>query len=247
LLYKIDFKGKPAITTNDLFVSGAIYIQPKTYSIYKIEYSCSFKVKKTKKEMFNINIEYGNENSVDSLMYLKYISFNNIFNVKDTDEKNCFRMLKCNWAYNFGENSQIRRPIVSIEFNNKIDPLTATLSANDDFEVRIGTMEAEIRKVYVKENRLTLVLRDEYFAENDSVRVHIKNMKDINGNVLGEQKSIELYQFRELFVQGYNETSQQQDTCYLRYLPLEQSCISKFPGKNKYWMNSPEKIKNSPL
>ncbi len=46
------------------------------------------------KEMFNVDIEYGHENSVDSLMCLKYVSFNNIFEVVDKDDSTCFRILK---------------------------------------------------------------------------------------------------------------------------------------------------------
>lgn len=66
---------------------------------------------------------------------------------------------------------------------------------------------------------------------------------DQYGNILNKRKYIELYQYRELFVQEYNKPLSFIDSCYLQYLPLEQNCISKYTGNNKYWMNTPENIK----
>jgi hypothetical protein len=243
LLYKINFKGRIAVT-DELLVTGAIYIQPKTWAIHKIEYLCSFKDKKEKKEMFNIDIEYGHENAVDSLMCLKYISFNNIFYVKDDRDDSWFRMTSCHWAYN-QRDMEIRRPVVTIEFNNGINPQTA--SAAENFDVKIGNKTGTIKDIKVTGNKLTLELRNDNFPELDSVKVQIKNMEDIFGNSLDKQKSIELYQYRELFVQSYNDNPSFQDSSYIQYSPLEENIISRYPGKNKYWMNSPEKIKNSPL
>ena len=59
-LYKISFTGKSLITTNKIEVTGAIYIQPRDYSIHKLEYSVYYKNKKEEpKQMFSIDIEYG--------------------------------------------------------------------------------------------------------------------------------------------------------------------------------------------
>jgi hypothetical protein len=72
LLYKIGFSTKSRITGDSILVSGAIYIQPEDYSIHKLEYSCSYiNKKKERKEIYNIDTEYGYENSVDSLLCLK--------------------------------------------------------------------------------------------------------------------------------------------------------------------------------
>ena len=243
LLYKISFRGRIAVT-NDLSVTGAIYIQPRTWAIHKIEYLCSFTDRKEEKKMFNIDIEYGHEPSVDSLMCLKYISFNNIFLVKDESDDSWFRMTGCNWAYN-SRVADFRRPVVSIGFNNDINPETASEIGN--YDVSIGKKPGMIKDIRVTGNKLLLELRDDNFPELDSVVVRIKNLEDIHGNSLDIRKSIELYQYRELFVQGYNDNPAFQDSSYIQFLPLRQNTISKYPGKNKYWMNSPEKIKNSSL
>jgi hypothetical protein len=102
LLYRIDFNAKKRITGDSLMAAGAIYIQPGDYSIHKLIYSCSYlnKEKETRK-MYNVDIEYGYESSADSLMCLKYISFNNIFNVVDTTDKSYFRVLDSYWREPF--------------------------------------------------------------------------------------------------------------------------------------------------
>lgn len=95
LLYKISFTAEHQLTGDSLLVSGNIFIQPKNYSIHKIEYSGSYLLKgNEKKEMFDVVIEYGRDNSVITLMGLKYISFNNIFNVVDTADSTYFRVAK---------------------------------------------------------------------------------------------------------------------------------------------------------
>jgi hypothetical protein len=58
-----------------------------------------------------------------------------------------------------------------------------------------------------------------------------------------KRKSIDLYQYRELFVQEYNKPLPLKDSCYMQYLPIEKNCISKYSGNEKYWMNTPENIK----
>ncbi len=192
--------------------------------------------------MFNVDIEYGYENSVDSLMCLKYISFNNLFNVQDMEDSTYFRVLDSYWAYKFWISSEFRKPIITIEFNNKIDPESAAKIEN--YEIRLGKKIAKIINIEVRDSKLNITLKEDNFKElRDSCRVNVKNIKDINGNILNKRKVLELNQYRELFVQEYNRSLPVTDSCYLQYLPLEQNCISKYTGKDKYWMNTPENIK----
>ena len=236
LLFKIYFSAKSRITGDSLIVSGAIYIQPKDYSIHKLEYSCSYLVKgKGGKEMYNIDTEYGYNNSVDSLMCLKYISFNNIFNVVDTTDNTYFRILDSYWDPS--ENSTLL-----FGFNNKIDPVSA--GNKNTYKIMFGDKIASIKNIEVREKWLRIRLKNDRFQEfKDQCRVSFRNIKDINGNILNKRRLLEFYQYRELFVQEYNKPLSFIDSCYLQYLPLEQNCISKYTGNNKYWMNTPENIK----
>ncbi len=126
LLYKIRFKGRAALTGSDLFASGAIYIQPKDYSIHKLEYACYYKPKNEEmKKMFNIDVEYGYENASDSRLYLKYISFNNFFRVLDPTDESYFRLVNSSW-----DTFHNIKPCVTLTFNNKIDPVSAARKEN---------------------------------------------------------------------------------------------------------------------
>jgi hypothetical protein len=253
-LYKITFSGKPRITGYKYLITGAIYIQPKDYSIHKIEYTCSYQQDgNASKRMFNVDIEYGYEKYIGSSLHLKYVSFNNIFNVVDTTDQSYLRIGKIIWGQGSLNVLSTRRPgailpNIIIRFNHNVDPVSAARKENytvllkfhgKDIEAKIDEIKVvsdDVIKINLKEPKNIWDMRD-------SCTVNIKNLKDIHGNLLNKRKTIELYQYRELFVQEYNKTLPFIDSCYMQYLPLEQNCISKFSGVNNYWMNTPENIK----
>jgi hypothetical protein len=237
-LYKIEFSGKSLITTNSHEVAGAIYIQPRDYSIHKLEYTVWYKSKKVGlKQMFSIDIEYGYDNAVDSRMILKYISFNNIFNVTDDNDSTYFRILD---SY-LDTHTNIKTTVV-VRFNNKIDP--RSVSDQDNYEITIGKKRVEYAHIQATGKSLSIRLKGEDLkSAKDSIQVLVKNIRDVDGNVLNVKKTLELHQYRELFVQDYNKDLPLSDSCYLEYKPLEENCISKYPGTLHYWMNTPENIK----
>jgi hypothetical protein len=235
-LYKISFTGKSRITGDSITVSGAIYIQPNDFSIHKLEYSCSFLTYgNRKKELFNVEIEYGYEKSVNSLMYLKYISFNNIFNVVNPADTNYFKVTDSYWDPN--SNSTI-----VFNFNNQVSPRSA--QKRDNYDIKVGGKKSKISTILVKNKMVFVRLADENIAGyKDSTYANIIDLEDINGNIINKRKTLELYQYREMFVQQYNRKLPFLDSCYLQYSPLEQNCISKYSGNYDYWMNTPENIK----
>ena len=241
LLYKIIFNVSSRIVGDSLMVLGAIYIQPEDYSIHKLEYKCYSLIKgKGMKEIYNIVTEYGYENSLDSLMCPKYISFSNLFDVADTSDTTYFRLLRSSWIDFYHSPAK-----VVLEFNNMIDPSSAMKKEN--YRVSIGGKNINIISTIVRDNILYINFSKKYIqGYKDSAIVNINNIRDVDGKVYNKRRSIELYQYRELFVQEYNKLLPIKDSCYMEYLPLEQNCVSRFPGKDKYWMNTPENIlKNS--
>jgi hypothetical protein len=241
LLYRIDFTGRENVTGDLTKISGSIYIQPDDYSIHKLEYSCYYKNEAdVPKLMFNIDVEYGYENSIGPPMCLKYISFNNYFKVTDFSDTSIFKVTE---TY-FDKQTNLQ-PTAVIVFNNPIDPLSAVNKNN--YEVTVGKRKRKINHIQVAGKRLLIRLdNDKTTASRDSsCELNIKVIKDVNGNILGKRQTLELYQYRELFVQEYNKPLNISDTCYMQYLPLDQNCISKYTGKEKYWMNTPENIKKS--
>ena len=157
--------------------------------------------------------------------------------VVDWDDKTYFRILDSS----LDTQSNIKSTII-LHCSNKIDPVSASRKGN--YIVIAGKKEIKIDHIQVTGRNIYLRFKDaDLKTGNDSIRVDVENIKDINGNILDKRKSIELYQYRELFVQEYNKPLPLKDSCYMQYLPLENNCISKFSGKDKYWMNTPENIK----
>ncbi len=187
--------------------------------------------------MFNIDIEYGYENPADSLLCLKYISFNNIFNVIDSNDSTYFRIL-----YSYLDTQSNLMSTVVLHFNNKVDRESG--SRKENYEITVGKKEVKINHLQVNGSNVFIRLKDEDVNhENDSIKVTVFNVTDADGNIVDKRKSIELYQYRELFVEEYNKPLQLKDSCYMEFKPLEKNCISTFSGKDKYWMNTPENIK----
>lgn len=239
LLFKIIFSGKTRVIGNSLLVTGAVYVEPKSYAIHKIEYSCSYQTGgKGLGEMFSAYIEYGHENAVDSSMYLKYISFNNFLKVTDTDDP-YFKVLKAYWeAYLY------INPTLVVNFNNKIDPVSGSMKEN--YELYWGNKPLKITSLQVRDNTVYIRTKEEFIKnKTDSCYIGIHNVRDIDGNVLDKRKRIDLYQFMELFVQEYNKPLVLKDSCNMEYKPIEDNCRSIYNGDEKYWMNTPVNIKIS--
>jgi hypothetical protein len=239
LLYKIDFTAIRKVTEDSY--QGAIFIQPDDYSIHKLEYSGSYlDSEKKKKEIFNIEIEYGREAAVNSRMCLKYISFSNSFIIQDSSDNDFFKFVRSGWWVN--KFSPENAPTdVLVEFNRKIDPVSGKRMEN--YSIRVGKRQAKITKIKVDGHNLFITVKNARFTrkELDSTFVTYKNMKDINGNLLNKRRDLEFRQFRELFVQEYNKPIRFQNNCFIQAMPLDKNCISNSEDSGRFWMNTPLK------
>ena len=248
LLYKINFTVKRQITGDNIRMKGAIFIQPDDYSIHRLEYSASFlNSEKKNEEIFNIETEYGHESAVNSRMCLKYISFNNSFTIPDSTDKDFFKILKTEWKKAGGPyfdgisyERSIDMTIIAF-FNRKIDPVSG--SRKENYTITLGERIAKINKIKIVGDTLYITLRDDKFKSKEigSCQINIKNLKDINGNIINKRKELEFRQFRELFVQEYNKPLNFQDNCFIQPVPLEQNCISHSEDSGRFWMNTPLK------
>ena len=243
LLYKIDFTSKPLITGDSVQMKGAIFIQPDDYSIHKLEYSGSYlDSEKKNKEIFNIEIEYGHERAVDSKMCLKYISFNNTFTIPDSSDNDFFKVVKAEWRDLGGPYADYPFPDMTFitYFNRKIDPVSGGRMEN--YAMTIGKRKAKITRIKVGDHNVYITVRDDKFQkEIDSCHLSYNNLKDINGNILNKRRGLEFRQFRELFVQEYNNPLEFLNNCFIQSVPLEQNCISHSDDSGRYWMNTPLK------
>jgi hypothetical protein len=243
LLYKINFEAKPKLTDKTYEAKGAIFIQPDDYSIHRLEYSAScFNSDKKKQEIFNIEIEYGHEPTLDSKMCLKYISFNNSFIIPDSSDNDFFKIKSGRWVLSDAYTDYLSDMTAVIVFNNKIDSLSAKDRKN--YDITIKNVKARINKIKVDGANLYLTLfNDKYNLTLDSCRININGLKDINGNILNKQRDLEIRQYREMFVQEYEKSIGFQNGCFVESKPLEQNCISPSKNGGKFWMNTPLKAK----
>jgi hypothetical protein len=167
-------------------------------------------------------------------MYLKYISFNNLFRVIDPADSSYFRVVD-----SYSLPPQIDRSTLVLVFNNKIDASSANNKSN--YDISIGNKKARIKNIDVKGKRLIIQVKE--LVSKDQCRIFVSGVKDVNGNEINRRKIAELNQFRELFVQEYNQSPHFRDSCFMKYMPLDNNCISKTISGEKYWMNTPENIK----
>ena len=241
LLYKISFEARPKITGNTYEAKGAIFIQPDDYSIHRLEYSASLVNKGAKKqEIFNIEIEYGHEPALKSKMVLKYISFNNSFIIPDSTDNDFFKIVSGHWTSTEPYQDSFSDLTTVIVFNNEIDLQSAYESKN--YDITIGDAKARIRKIKVIGHNLFLTIyNDKFNVALDSCKINIKDLKDINGNILNKRRDLIIRQFRELFVQEYNKPLEFQNNCFIQAAPLEKNCISVSDNSGRHWMNTPLK------
>ena len=241
LLYKIEFEARPKLTEDIYHAKGAIFIQTNDYSIHRLEYSAScFNSEKKKQEIFNIEIEYGHEPSLNSKMCLKYISFNNSFVIPDSSDNDFFHIMSGRWISAKPYEDIFSDLTTVVVFNNEIDSLSARDRKN--YDITIGDAKARIRKIKVDGHNLYLTLyNDKYNVALDSCRINIKDLKDIKGNILNKRRDLIIRQFRELFVEEYNKSLEFQNNCFIQALPLEKNCISSSDNSGRYWMNTPLK------
>jgi hypothetical protein len=243
ILYKFGFIAKRQVTGKVIQLKGSIFIQPDDYSIHKLEYSASYLTsEKLNREIFNIEIEYGHEPAVNSRMCLKYISFNNTFAILDSTDRNYFKHLRSVWMQDGGP-YRVNPPNMTILsfFNRKIDPVSGGRMEN--YDITLGERKAKITKIQVGGDTLYITVKDDKFKANEiaSCQLNIKNLKDINGNIINKRKELQFRQFRELFVQEYNKPLEFQNNSFILPVPLEQNTIARSDKSGRFWMNTPLK------
>ena len=166
-------------------------------------------------------------------MKLKYISFNNAFNVVDTTDKDYFQVLDSYWLT---RNSS--RPTMIFKFNRVLDIESAIEKQN--YQIINIEDPIRIREITAEEDSLIISLQRLRGPDIlEELQVNMFNIKDIYGNQLNQRRMKEFVQYRELFVQDYNDTLAFKDSCYIEALPLEENCISITESSKRYWMNSP--------
>jgi hypothetical protein len=255
-LYTIEFKHDET----HYRAYGTLYIAKSDFAIYHLDYVVYNKNKllptgqlnKHGNKMvpiFEVNTDYQRFNGK---MYLNYISFNNPFLIrlepKFTTESIIFNL----------ETNQLE-----IVFNNQ--PLPYEMEEWKNYEVKINGRSAKIillnaykKKVYLKFSeedveQFKILFRDlkekgvdrKELLPKDLISIDIKNIHDLEGNLINEARYMAYDQFREYFVQEVRPKvvlPLNEDMFMKKYKPLfgDQPIFPPEDFKD-FWMNTPLK------
>lgn len=237
---------------------GNIYISKNDFAIHKLEYAVYDNIKKNeklrdkgvKKELiFQVTTEY--QRNSNYKMYLNYISFQNTFQLSQSP-KFLLKFVSLNVAQRY----------FVLTFNNNIEPKKAS-----DYENYEGFYRGE-RIIYetsvVLENQVFLqpLLKTEKqimmwndlkakasknILNDDIIDFRIKNIKDVEGNLVNYRVAKNYNQFREFFVQELKLNPKvPTDNLYMhkRKPIFKDQPIVKPDNFDDYWMNTPLKKVN---
>lgn len=212
------------------FAKGRIFISKINYGIYNLDYRL---YKGKDNLLYRVNIAYKPEGD---RYYLSYITFNNYFEVKGGD------FFKVNQVIYDHQTSSFQ-----IFFNEEVDPKSIR-TWQKKFQFLNEQNPIKIVDVFLTEPALLNIKIDasrevESAILNDGIRYEIKNIRDVQGRTLNEQKLLRADQFREIFVQKvFKELSIDKSYDFVdKELPLKESKLNSYQGNETYWINTPLK------
>ena len=249
---------------DNVFAEGKIYISKDDYKIYKFQYTVykrtrvksrsssymnSVSMVPDKGELIiNIIVEYTNYNE---MMYPKYISFNNPFEVLSPPK---FVPVDAKFA-TFPMSSGVPLIYVDMTFNNEISPKKAYRKKNYKMRYQGAKVKIDSVRVMGKTLRIWPNDNDMYFPKQaflsgrrlsgSDFNLEVKNITDVYGNVVFEDEVVPYSQYREFFIQQLNTNPQKNplDSLYMiKDKPLSSDQPMSPPKDiSQYWMNSPLK------
>jgi hypothetical protein len=140
-LYCVNFVSRSATTGTQHFAKGKIYVEHNNFAIHKIEYATYDKLENTL--LYDIQLEYSR---VADRMYLNYISFNNLFKIRDPRD---FKVVDV--VFDRAANT------LSINVNNFPDPISAREADNYRFSVDDKKLKIEEVEIF-PDNKKKIIL-----------------------------------------------------------------------------------------
>ena len=232
-------------------VDGAIYIDKDDYAIRKLDYAVyrngganpGPKQQNRKTLLYEILVEYREERDT---MFLNYISFHNIFTIKRPAE---FTIEEAALDKQNGVlNVKFNKPMANYE---TIDEGVSIYVMGKLLRVAniLQSKEDEL-KVILSNKKNDVALREKLFAEFGEedmleVFIDIKNLKDVQGNLLNERKEETLDQFREFFTQQIIPKPKPIDVkgLMLKNIPIYDARQPRYSQEEQqgFWLNTPLK------
>lgn len=240
-LYAIDFKTK----SNGVRTKGQLMVSKKDFAIYGLQYE-AYQLDQSKL-IFEIHSEY---RPYQGKMYLSYLSFSNSFTVKLPPA------FVVNKTYMDMENRMI-----VINFNKVLDFESAKDPENYELRFRNRNIPLQVLRVYGASKKVVLkpqfksermerlyydaVKNNGQDGDSEAIVCKVKEIKDIQGNILGASESKTYLQFREFFTQKVITDNKEGEIGVKmdKNKPLfENIVVDKSPESiQRYWMNTPLK------
>ncbi len=240
-------------------VIGKIFISKGDFKIYKMQYAVydngeSIEYKKKLKRnsssskeklLYEIIVEY---QLYEELMYPNYISFKNSFENLQSP-----KFFTIDAKINYTKQSKLTFNSFELTFNNTPDFKNATKKNNyklwfKNIKLKIDSVEIKknVALLYLNEKMVfdptKILLKGESISEN--VKIKIKNIKDVYGNLINEQEYASYNQYREFFVQELKIGSKKpSDNLYmLKNKPIfKNQPTAPLHNFSDYWLNTPLK------
>lgn len=247
---------------------GRLYISKFDYSIFKMDYAVYDETKTNatgladkngsiKQPVFEVTTSYRRQ---DGLMYLNYISFNNVFKLWERPKLTLdYVDVRFDKAMYPNIRLNLKQRWIVLTFSEFLNPDTA--QNKNQFNVHFKGKRVFFEGLLVTDNQVVLYpkantrkqieLLDElqFVAQNEGLneqilKVDVRGLKDVNGNMIGKWTTKDYHQFREFFVQEVksdNQVPTQQILMDKRKPIFEGQPIVKPDNFGDYWMNTPLK------
>lgn len=244
-LYEISFRSIKAKTTKIHKSNGKIYISKNNFAIFKLNYYLFLDGIKNPK--YSLNLEYKPNNGK---MYLDYISFNNLLEIKNTEqtELNYIGYITENNTLVFSFNNPVNydsikywKKKISLFFDKKRLKIAKISIQKPNF----SSQNTPFLLISIENSKLKSYLENNKNTEDflDRISIHFKKAKDNNQFLINEAPSFKFYQFRELFVQKiFIHKTLPNDKIFIdKNLPLLKANLAPFDFKNDFWIHTPLK------
>ncbi len=250
---------------DNVFAEGKIFISKDDYKIYKFQYTVYKRTRTTKRLnssymnpislvpkkgelIINIIVEYANHNEV---MYPKYISFNNPFEVLSPPK---FFPVDAKFDA-FPTPSGAPLIFVDITFNNQVAPNNKAFKKRN-YRLRYKGDKVKIDSIRILGQTVRIWPNDDdmYFPKRAwlngqrlsgrDFNFEVRNIKDVHGNVVFEDEILPYNQYREFFIQELHPGGQNPGNSLfmIKNNPLSSDQPMSPPkDTSKYWMNTPLK------
>jgi hypothetical protein len=238
-LYCIKFESKPEISGTKHLSRGKIFIEHENFAIHKIEYATYEKEAAGEKLLFDVQLEYARK---DSTMHLNYISFNNLFRIRNPSD---FKVddIFVDKSLNAFVVKLSRAPHLASAYN--VNNYNFTMAGNR-LEIR------EIRPSDASGNEIIIFLKENphfNFSNSDTqtlskLHVEVKGIQDLEGREVNVATFLSVNQFRELFVQKMNTAGDGLigNSLINKDKPIQHHGYPTLNVQNAgYWMNTPLK------